>query len=412
MAYKSHHKISIITFVFALFILIPSVFHVKIVGAAEPAGRFTFVEGRVDLLAGGALPASAVKVGDPVYVKDIIRTKSDSKAEITFEDNSMLRIAQRSRIDISEYITEAGKRSTVIRLPRGNVQAIVPQETVKPISISPEANRFEIHTPNAVAGVRGTEFFVFQENNFTGVFVTEGIACVQNPRFLTDMVCVPAGFMTLVDELRRPQPPRRATNTEMRRLERGVRMVEAVQLTLPESTAPQSITDFATSLTETPSKLYDVPNVIPFTENTPKVLIPAIEVGRTNLSGSLLIGPTGNYNYMSVFMNNVIFLAPSTGERPSLWSTGAVTGQYNFGPYLNEANLINYALHLTNGLGLNADFKFTQWNTSTSEWLASILNGSGNLNSGSFKGSINFSGEASGKFGQGLLNGKGSGTVN
>jgi hypothetical protein len=89
-----------------------------------------------------------------------------------------------------------------------------------------------------------------------------------------------------------------------------------------------------------------------------------------------------------------------------------VTGQYNFGPYLNEANLINHAIHLTNGLGLNADFQFTQWNTSTSEWLASVLNGAGNLNSGLFKGSINFSGEASGKFGNGLLNGNGSGKVN
>ena len=72
--------------------------------AAETVGRFTHVEGKVDILHEGAFPAVPAKVQDQLYPKDIVRTKSSSKAEILFKDNTVLRIGQRSRIDISEYV--------------------------------------------------------------------------------------------------------------------------------------------------------------------------------------------------------------------------------------------------------------------------------------------------------------------
>src|SRR5512141_1889989 len=67
--------------------------------AAPAVGKFTAVEGKVEVLRAGALPAVGVKTGDPVSVQDVVRTKSDSRAEITFSDGAVLRIAQRSRLD-------------------------------------------------------------------------------------------------------------------------------------------------------------------------------------------------------------------------------------------------------------------------------------------------------------------------
>ena len=51
------------------------------VGDAEVVGRLTQLEGRVELLKGGNLPAIPVKVGDTVEPGDVIRTKSQSKAQ-------------------------------------------------------------------------------------------------------------------------------------------------------------------------------------------------------------------------------------------------------------------------------------------------------------------------------------------
>jgi hypothetical protein len=93
--------------------------------ASETVGQFTHVEGKVDLLREGALPAKNVNIKDPVMLKDIIRTKSNSKAEITLRDNTVLRIAQRSRIDISEYFTGDSNNKGVVKLSRGDRKSVV-----------------------------------------------------------------------------------------------------------------------------------------------------------------------------------------------------------------------------------------------------------------------------------------------
>lgn len=380
--------------------------------STEAIGKFTHVEGRVDALRGGSLPAAPVKVEDPVFLKDIIRTKSDSKAEITFTDNSLLRIAQRSRIDVSEYIVEEGRRSAVIKLPRGKVEAIVPEERVKRISISPEANRFEIHTPNAVAGVRGTDFFVFQERDTTGVFVVYGTVCVYNHRFAKDVVCVPAGHLTFIDALQRPISPRRATDGETKRLEKETALLDTMTVTQKEPT--RTFTDIVL----TPLLTTWVTTTPPVSETSQDVMrlitVPSVEVGRTSLSGSLIAGPAGSFDHISVFLNNVIFLASSTGQKPSLWQTNSVNGQYSFSKgYLTPGNIANTnsSILVSNGNGLSADFHFTLWDTASNMWNAGINNGKGILKGGSYTGQIDFSGDATGIIRTGAFSGTGKGTA-
>ena len=62
------------------------------VADAGVVGRLTQLAGRVDLLKGGNLPAIPLKAGDTVEPGDVIRTKSLSKAQITFIDNSILTV--------------------------------------------------------------------------------------------------------------------------------------------------------------------------------------------------------------------------------------------------------------------------------------------------------------------------------
>jgi FecR protein len=188
--------------------------------AAEPIGKFTYLGGRVDILRGGALPALFVKVGDPVFVKDVIRTKSNSRAEVLFTDGNVLKLSQKSRVDISEYITDESKKREIIQLKRGNVEAVVDKDTVDRIKVSPKANQFEIHTPFAVAGVRGTVYSVYQMRNATIIFVLKGVVYVYNPKFPDKIVVVKAGQMTRVYEDRPPLRPRGTTEEEKKRFER------------------------------------------------------------------------------------------------------------------------------------------------------------------------------------------------
>ncbi|MDO8282038.1 MAG: FecR family protein [Thermodesulfovibrionia bacterium] len=144
--------------------------------AAEPVGKFSQVNGRVDVLRGGELPAISVVAGDVVFIKDAVRTKSGSSARITFNDGNTLALEQRSRIDISEYFTPEADQG-IIKLQRGKVTAVVAKDILKDLAGVSEGKKFEIHTPTAVAGVRGTCYAVSHVNNNTWVFSIDKPEC-------------------------------------------------------------------------------------------------------------------------------------------------------------------------------------------------------------------------------------------
>ena len=143
---------------------------VAAVAAAGVVGHLTQVEGRVELLKGGKLPAIPLKADDTVEPGDVIRTKSLSKAQITFIDNSILTLSQDARIAIEEftYDPNQGKRHAVLEMFQGLALAVVNK------IIKIEEPDFVIKTQTAVVGVRGTEFGIrIQPNsstilNFTG----------------------------------------------------------------------------------------------------------------------------------------------------------------------------------------------------------------------------------------------------
>ncbi|MBT0664457.1 FecR domain-containing protein [Geobacter pelophilus] len=200
----------------SLIIAISLILNCAVLHAAESIGRFSIIEGSVDLMRGGALPAVPVKTGDQVQTGDFIRTKSNARAEVTFNDGNILKIAQRSRVDVAEYRSAGSGDSRKFNLPRGKVQAVV----TKGGTGENKGSRFEIRTPNAVAGVRGTDFFVFHDRNVTGVLVKEGSVYAFNPKMPQNVVTVPAGTITTVSEKGAPQPPRPATEAEKRGAEK------------------------------------------------------------------------------------------------------------------------------------------------------------------------------------------------
>jgi hypothetical protein len=185
---------------------------ISLVKAAEPIGKFSQMEGIVDVLRGGAIPAIPVKIGDPVFERDVIRTKSNSRAEIIFIDSNTIKISQRSRIDINEYLAGEDKSNEILKLQRGRVEAIVPEKNAKTISVSPAAHKFEIHTPCAVTGVRSTRYSVVQRDNCATIYGGEGIVYVLNPKFPDIIVEVHAGQMTRACEDSPPFQPKEATN--------------------------------------------------------------------------------------------------------------------------------------------------------------------------------------------------------
>ncbi len=146
-----------------------------VLAQAEVAGRITQVEGTVDFLKGGKLPASAVKLDDNVEVGDVLRTKSLSKAQITFMDNTVITISPESRIAIEEYMFDPkGKRSAVLQLFQGLAHVVVS----KLFKVSEPD--FVVKTQTAVMGVRGTDVGLRIHPNNTTILNFEGHTEVGN----------------------------------------------------------------------------------------------------------------------------------------------------------------------------------------------------------------------------------------
>lgn len=143
---------------------------------ADVVGRLTQVEGRVDLMRGGQLPATPVKVDDGVQPGDVLRTKSISKAQVTFIDNSTLTIAPKSRVAIEAYMFDStqNKRNVVVQLLQGLAHVVV-NKVFK--LAEPD---FVFKTQTAVAGVRGTDFGVRIHPNSSTILNFVGLLRVGN----------------------------------------------------------------------------------------------------------------------------------------------------------------------------------------------------------------------------------------
>jgi len=98
--------------------------------------------------------------------------------------------------------------------------------------------------------------------------------------------------------------------------------------------------------------------------------IPAIEIGRTNLTGTSFTGALTSVN-----MNDVTFFAYSTGNSPRIWATGDVSGATNA-----SGAAVNGSTATLNGAGFNNSVNFTvnNYGTAGGTWNGSI-NGSGTV---------------------------------
>jgi hypothetical protein len=139
---------------------------------AASVGAFIQVEGTVEVLHQGSPPAVPAKVRDGVNKGDLVRTKSQSRAQMKFVDETVVTVAPESSILIEDYLYDApqGYRQAALNLFRGLAYTAVNRilQTEKP--------DFVLKTHTAVFGVRGTRFFTLAAVKFSGNYLEQGAA--------------------------------------------------------------------------------------------------------------------------------------------------------------------------------------------------------------------------------------------
>jgi hypothetical protein len=118
--------------------------------AQAAAGSFASVSGPVQIQRGGATIGAASGVG--VDVGDRILSGVGGHAVIVLTDQSRLEIGPASSITLDEFTISGGAPSTRVSLFSGVLRSVVNSAT------GGAAANYQVHTPNAVAAVRGTRF--------------------------------------------------------------------------------------------------------------------------------------------------------------------------------------------------------------------------------------------------------------
>jgi hypothetical protein len=100
-------------------------------------------------------PPAALAVGTAVGQGDTITTEDESRLELKFSDQSVIRIGAKAKLQLTEAHFGGGpaKRKLTAKLFFGNLWA-------KVTSLIQGDQKFAVETENAVAGVRGTTFRV------------------------------------------------------------------------------------------------------------------------------------------------------------------------------------------------------------------------------------------------------------
>lgn len=193
---------------------------------AGEVGKVTYVEGRVDVLRQDASMAAPIREGEMISVGESLRTKSKSKVEVKFNDGTILRLAQNSKVEIKDYQLDEDKKrkAATIRLDRGKARTIIAKMSTP--------SDFIITTPNAEGRVKGSDIFAFYQAGNSGMLVSQGRLSVANIAHPENAVTVPAGNSVLVPLEELPKGPRpyfelekklheQDTSVPVTRIERG-----------------------------------------------------------------------------------------------------------------------------------------------------------------------------------------------
>jgi len=162
------HKISVLvaSFILTLVSLLPDPARAQIDPAqpavqdssSKPIGKIVTAAGSVKIEHASAVvmqanvsgQASQTKVGDPVYLGDVVQTGADGRVGINFTDGTSFNLSSNASMALTEFVYDpnGSSNSSLLSLTKGTFTFIAG-------SIAKTGN-MKIDTPVATMGIRGT----------------------------------------------------------------------------------------------------------------------------------------------------------------------------------------------------------------------------------------------------------------
>ena len=178
-------------------------------GGGEEQTRVAQLYGIAYLREAGGKEWVPLQEGAVLKEKDTVRTAANGEVDLTLSNGAIVRLKGGSSLEVDREIL--GKE-VVLSLHEGKV--------LSKVSKLRKDSWFEVATPTAVAGVRGTAFLVeyFPGEKKGRVAVLQGIVAVYNQSAPGQVVILEAKMSTTVVGAQRPEVPRPVTADELKEL--------------------------------------------------------------------------------------------------------------------------------------------------------------------------------------------------
>lgn len=160
----------------------------------------------------------AAKVGKKVSAGDTITAGADSRAKIVMADKNVINVSPDSKIVIEKYENNGKDQKNVeLNVVYGKVRASVEQK------YDGDKSKFNVKTPSAVAGVRGTDFLMGYNagTKKAQVITFSGSVAVGQPGpggTIKNPVFVQAGQMTQAGSGQAPETPRSVPKEDLNKM--------------------------------------------------------------------------------------------------------------------------------------------------------------------------------------------------
>lgn len=152
---------NIAVFFMTVLMLIPTIVY------ADEVGTIVAIKGTVLIHRDNKSIFAQLK--EKVLLQDTIETEEAARVKMLFNDDSILTLAENSRVTINEYLDaeEGQKGRSILKLIDGKLRSLVGN------------NEFEVHTPTMIAASRGTYFIAWTRIEdgmpVSGLAVLEGV---------------------------------------------------------------------------------------------------------------------------------------------------------------------------------------------------------------------------------------------
>jgi len=135
---------------------------------APPAGGQR--AGQINALIPAATKNEQVtKAKDELDWNDLLKTAASGRVRAGLDDGSILSVGSNSELRVLQH--DAASQQTSLEMNAGRLRS-------KVVKITQPNGKFEVHTPNAVIGVIGTDFYVEYGGNKTTVICYTGVVTV------------------------------------------------------------------------------------------------------------------------------------------------------------------------------------------------------------------------------------------